>query len=152
MDTDIGALTVIFTEFYYWVTIALMFLIHVGFCMYEVAASRAKNTLHTLMKNTMVIPFVTVTFYLFGWWIYFAFPNGPFIFEGKVLVEATANAVPWSELMDTPRLADPVREPHLRRRARQAEHAGTAPAGAPRHRRERPLSQSAAVGRQPSRA
>jgi ammonium transporter, Amt family len=101
MDTDVGALIVIFTEFYYWVTIALMFLIHVGFCMYEVGASRAKNTLHTLMKNTMVIPFVTVTFYLFGWWIYFAFPNGPFIFEGKGLVEATANAVPWSELMGT---------------------------------------------------
>ena len=33
MDTDIGALIVIFTEFYYWVTIPLMVLIHVGFCM-----------------------------------------------------------------------------------------------------------------------
>ena len=28
-----------------------MFLIHVGFCMYEVGASRAKNMLHTLMKK-----------------------------------------------------------------------------------------------------
>jgi hypothetical protein len=31
MDTDIGALTTVFTEFYYWITVALMFLIHVGF-------------------------------------------------------------------------------------------------------------------------
>jgi Amt family ammonium transporter len=98
MDTDIGALTIIFTEFYYWLTVALMFLIHVGFCMYEVGASRQKNMMHTLMKNTMLIPLVTVTFYLFGWWIYFAFPNGPFIFEGKGLI-AAPNAVPWSELM-----------------------------------------------------
>ena len=70
-------LTVIFTEFYYWVTVVFMFLIHVGFCMYEVGASRRKNHLHTLMKNTMAIPLVTITFYFFGWWIYFAFINGP---------------------------------------------------------------------------
>jgi Amt family ammonium transporter len=66
MDTDIGALIVIFTEFYYWVTIPLMFLIHVGFCIYEVGACRAKNTMHKLIKNTMVIPSVTLTFFLFG--------------------------------------------------------------------------------------
>ena len=100
MDTDIGALTVIFTEFYYWLTIPLMFLIHVGFCLYEVGASRRKNTAHTLLKNVMLIPLVTITFYFFGWWIYFAFPNGPFIFAGKGLI-AAPNAVPWSELMGT---------------------------------------------------
>ena len=98
MDTDIGALTVTFTEFYYWVTVPLMFFIHIGFCMYEVGASRRKNHLHTLMKNTMVIPLVTITFYFFGWWIYFAFPNGPFLFGG--LVENTS-ALPWSEIMGT---------------------------------------------------
>lgn len=98
MDTDIGALTVVFTEFYYWLTVPLMFLIHVGFCLYEVGVSRHKNMMHTLLKNTMLIPLVTVTFYLFGWWIYFALPNGPFIFEGKGLVDAP-NAAPWSELM-----------------------------------------------------
>ena len=106
MDTDIGALTVIFSEFYYWVTIPLMFLIHVGFCMYEVGASRTKNMMHTLMKNTMLIPLVTITFFFFGWWIYFAFPNGPFIYQGQGLVEATSNAVPWSELMG-PHLGGP---------------------------------------------
>ena len=98
MDTDIGALTVIFTEFYYWITVPLMFLIHVGFCMYEVGASRRKNHLHTLMKNTMLIPLVTITFFFFGWWIYFAFPNGPGITGGIIQSD---NAVPWSQLMGT---------------------------------------------------
>jgi ammonia channel protein AmtB len=56
-----------------------MFLIHVGFCMYEVGVSRHKNHLHTLMKNTMVIPLVTVTWFFFGWWIYWAMINGPWI-------------------------------------------------------------------------
>ncbi len=31
MDTEFGALNVLFTEFYYWVTVVVMFLIHVGF-------------------------------------------------------------------------------------------------------------------------
>ena len=86
MDNELTALGIIFTEFYYWITVVIMFLIHVGFCMYEVGASRHKNHMHTLMKNTMVIPLVTVTFFLFGWWIYFAFPNGPWIIGD--LVEA----------------------------------------------------------------
>ena len=77
MTDQLGALTTIFTEFYYWVTVVLMFLIHVGFCMYEVGASRYKHHQHTLMKNTMLIPLVTVTWFLFGWWIYWAFPTGP---------------------------------------------------------------------------
>ena len=36
MEGNLNALTVVFTEFYYWVTIVMMFLIHVGFCVYEV--------------------------------------------------------------------------------------------------------------------
>jgi len=102
---QLDALVVIFTEFYYWLTVALMFLIHVGFCMYEVGVSRRKNMMHTLMKNTMLIPLVTITFFLFGWWIYFAFPNGPFIYEGLGLIDAP-NALPWSELMG-PHLGGP---------------------------------------------
>ena len=77
MDNELTALTTIFTEFYYWMTVVLMFLIHVGFCMYEVGASRYKHHQHTLMKNTLLIPLVTVTWFFFGWWIYWALPNGP---------------------------------------------------------------------------
>ena len=98
MDDQLGALTIIFTEVYYWITVVFMFFIHVGFCMYEVGASRRKNMMHTLMKNTMLIPLVTVTFFYFGWWIYFAFPNGPGIIGG--LIDAPW-ATPWSELMGT---------------------------------------------------
>ena len=79
MENELSALSTIFTEFYYWVTVVLMFLIHVGFCMYEVGVSRHKNHLHTLMKNTMLIPLVTVTWFFFGWWIYWAMVNGPWI-------------------------------------------------------------------------
>jgi ammonia channel protein AmtB len=96
MDNELTALVTIFTEFYYWLTVVLMFFIHIGFCMYEVSASRAKNHLHTLLKNTMLIPLVTITFFFFGWWIYFAFPNGPGITGG---IEAAPFAEPWSELM-----------------------------------------------------
>ena len=79
MTDELSALSVIFTEFYYWITVVLMFLIHVGFCMYEVGASRYKHHQHTLMKNTILIPLVTVTWFFFGWWIYWAFPTGPYI-------------------------------------------------------------------------
>ena len=47
MTDSIGSLTTIFTEFYYWVTVVLMFLIHVGFALYEVGVSRRRNHLHT---------------------------------------------------------------------------------------------------------
>jgi ammonia channel protein AmtB len=96
MSEESTALTIIFTEVYYWITVVFMFLIHVGFCMYEVGASRRKNMMHTLMKNTMLIPLVTVTFFYFGWWIYFGWTNGPFITGG---VNSAPWATPWSELM-----------------------------------------------------
>ena len=99
MVGNLDALTTVFTEFYYWVTVVFMFLIHVGFCMYEVGASRRKNHLHTLMKNIMIIPLVTVTFFFFGWWIYWAFPDFP-LFGGLDLESGAAN-LPWSENMAT---------------------------------------------------
>jgi ammonia channel protein AmtB len=81
-----------------------MFLIHIGFCMYEVGVSRHKNHMHTLMKNTMLIPLVTVTFFFFGWWIYWAFPNGPFLAavsnpSGGIDWASGAANTPWSENM-----------------------------------------------------
>ncbi len=88
MTDQLGALTTLFTEFYYWVTVVLMFLIHVGFCMYEVGASRYKHHQHTLMKNTMLIPLVTVTWFFFGWWIYWAFPTGPGL-APSIMTEST---------------------------------------------------------------
>ena len=105
MDNELTALSTIVTEFYYWVTVVFMFLIHVGFCMYEVGASRRKNHMHTLMKNTMLIPLVTITFFFFGWWIYWAFPNGPFITGG--IPEAAAANIGWAETM-APHMGDRI--------------------------------------------
>ena len=108
MDTDVGALTIVFTEFYYWITVALMFLIHVGFCMYEVGASRHRNHMHTLMKNSMLIPLVTITWFFFGWWIYWAFAGGPGITGGiGHPVDLASGYTPWSEGMG-PRLDDRI--------------------------------------------
>ena len=100
MGSNLDAITTVFTEFYYWLTVALMFLIHVGFCMYEVGASRRRNHLHTLMKNSMLIPLVTITFFFFGWWLYWALPNGPFITGGIEYEMAAANN-PTSDIMGT---------------------------------------------------
>lgn len=96
MNNDLSALTVIFTEFYYWVTVVMMFLIHVGFCLYEVGVAREKNKLNTLMKNAMLIPTITVAFFFVGWWIYFAFQNGPGITGG---LKSAPWSEPWNELM-----------------------------------------------------
>jgi ammonium transporter, Amt family len=98
MGDNLSAVTTVFTEFYYWVTVVFMFLIHIGFCMYEVGVSRRRNHIHTLMKNVMAIPLVTITFFFFGWYIYFAFPNGPGFTGGMT---AAPQAVPWSPLMAT---------------------------------------------------
>ena len=98
MDNELASLTVIFTEFYYWACVVLMFFIHVGFCLYEVGVSRRKNMMHTLMKNAMLIPIITVTFYFFGWWLYFAVQDGPGITGG---LKEAAWALPWNELMGT---------------------------------------------------
>ena len=100
MDGNLNALTTTFTEFYYWVTVVFMFLIHVGFCMYEVGASRRRNHLHTLIKNIMIIPLVTVTFFFFGWWIYWTFPSA-FPGIGGIDFAAGTPYTPWSENMGT---------------------------------------------------
>ena len=56
-------------QFYFW-TVVLMWLIHVGFMSYEAGISRRKNVMATAMKNILTIAAVTPTFYYFGWWIY----------------------------------------------------------------------------------
>jgi Amt family ammonium transporter len=104
MNDELASLSVIFTEFYYWVTVVFMFLIHVGLCLYEVGASRRKHHLATLIMKTMVPPLVTVTFFFFGWWIYFALPNGPGITGG--VIDAPW-ATGWSELM-APHMGGPA--------------------------------------------
>ena len=54
MENELSALSVIFTEFYYWVTVVIMFLIHVGFCLYEVGVAREKNKLNSADSSCRV--------------------------------------------------------------------------------------------------
>ncbi len=94
MTNFTDAFFVVFQETYFFLTVVIMWLIHVGFCMYEVGVSRRKNMLHTLSKNLMLIPIITFSFYFFGWWSYWGFaevPFGPF--------HDAPWALPWSTLM-----------------------------------------------------
>jgi len=68
--------------------------------MYEVGASRRRNHLHTLIKNIMIIRLVTVTFFFFGWWIYWTFPSA-FPGIGGIDFAAGTPYTPWSENMGT---------------------------------------------------
>ena len=63
-------------EFYYFFTVAILWLAHVGFMAYEGGASRRKNVMSTAMKNILTIAVVTPTFYFFGWYIYTCFGEG----------------------------------------------------------------------------
>jgi hypothetical protein len=43
MEDQLEGLTTLFTEFYYWVTVAVMFLIHAGFMLYEAGVRGART-------------------------------------------------------------------------------------------------------------
>lgn len=79
-------------EVFYWWCTAIMLMIHAGFLAYEMGASRSKKRLAAGIKNILAIALIIPAFYLFGWWIYNAFPNG------FVPIEAAA-ALPWSASM-----------------------------------------------------
>jgi ammonium transporter, Amt family len=66
----------ILAEQFYFFTVVIMWLIHVGFMAYEGGASRRKNIMSTAMKNILTIAVVTPTFYYFGWYIYGCFEHG----------------------------------------------------------------------------
>jgi ammonium transporter, Amt family len=70
--------SLVLLEVFYFFTVVVMWLIHVGFMAYEGGASRRKNLMSTAMKNILTIAVVTPSFYYFGWYIYGCFqPGGP---------------------------------------------------------------------------
>jgi len=90
-----------FAEAYYYLTIPLMILIHVGFLAYEMGASRNKNVLSSGVKNILAFAFMIPTFYFFGWWVYWGFPTGLTFSEGAAGISGAgyANAISlgWGE-------------------------------------------------------
>jgi Amt family ammonium transporter len=110
LQEQISLDSLILTEQFYFFTVVIMWLIHVGFMAYEGGASRRKNVMSTAMKNILTIAVVTPTFYYFGWYIYGCFQEGwpksghasPDVLEG--FCGATA---PWSAAMG-PNLQDHV--------------------------------------------
>ncbi len=96
-------------EMYYYLTIPLMVLIHVGFLAYEMGASRTKNVLASSIKNILAFAFLVPTFYYVGWFIYWAFPAGISMGVGPQEISGWAYAVgaanPAGEVMG-PKLDD----------------------------------------------
>ena len=86
-------------EAYYWWCTALMVIIHVGFLMYEVGATRMQNAVSSGVKNLLAFAFMIPTFWLFGWWIYLAFPGG------FVPIDLEGYGAPWNVSMG-PMLSD----------------------------------------------
>ncbi|MDQ3889279.1 MAG: ammonium transporter [Actinomycetota bacterium] len=66
----------VLAEQFYFFTVVVMWLIHVGFMAYEAGAARRKNIMSTALKNILTIAVVTPSFYYFGWWIYGCFQGG----------------------------------------------------------------------------
>ena len=76
LKTQIDLSSKILLETFYFWTVVVMWLIHVGFMAYEAGAARRKNIMSTAMKNILTIAVVTPTFYYFGWYIYGCFEEG----------------------------------------------------------------------------
>src|SRR5918992_6194013 len=68
--------SLVLLETFYFFTVVVMWLIHVGFMAYEGGAARRKNVMSTAMKNILTIAVVTPSFYYFGWYIYGCFQHG----------------------------------------------------------------------------
>ncbi len=87
-------------EQFYFFTVVLMWLIHVGFMTYETGVARRKNALATAMKNILTIAVVTPTMYYIGWWIYNCNqpgipPIGPN--SSDFTSVACQGGIPWSD-------------------------------------------------------
>jgi ammonium transporter, Amt family len=110
VEDKLGLDALVLTEQFYFFTVVVMWLIHVGFMAYEAGAARRKNIMSTAMKNILTIAVVTPTFYYFGWYMYGCFqPGGPAQgHAGPSEVPGFCGATaPWSDAMG-PNLQDHV--------------------------------------------
>ena len=63
VEDALSTMAAVNNEFFYWMSIALMMLIHAGFLAYEVGASRSKNVLATAMKNLLAFATIVASFF-----------------------------------------------------------------------------------------
>ena len=103
VEDAIASMAAVNNEFFYWMSIALMMLIHAGFLAYEIGASRSKNVLATAMKNLLAFATIIASFFFVGWFLYNAMPTGFIEFN-----DAAKAALPWSDNMG-PNTDDPAR-------------------------------------------
>lgn len=94
MDQDITALSMLFTELYYWLAVFFMMFIPAGFCIYSSAIVRKKNCNSAFMTQLMILPVLALPCFIFGWWVYFGFVHGP----GAGGFGSAPFAVAWNEL------------------------------------------------------
>src|SRR5919106_549435 len=107
--------SLVLLEVFYFFTVVVMWLIHVGFMAYEGGASRRKNVMSTAMKNILTIAVVTPSFYYVGWYIYGCFQEGwpkdghdsPTVEGLDILVGLCGNSAPWAAQMG-PNLQDHI--------------------------------------------
>jgi ammonia channel protein AmtB len=108
LEEQLNLTSGVLTEQFYFYTVVVMWLIHVGFMAYEGGYSRRKNIMSTAMKNILTIAVVTPTFYYFGWYIYGCFEEG-WPKSGHDSPDALPGfcglTAPWSEAMG-PNLQD----------------------------------------------
>ena len=101
LASKVAVTNTMFAEAYYYLSIALMMIIHAGFLAYEMGATRVKNVLSSGIKNILAFAFVIITFYLFGWWVYWAFPTGITLSAGAAgisgLEYANSIALAWGD-------------------------------------------------------
>ena len=107
----------VLAEQFYFFTVVIMWLIHVGFMAYEAGVARRKNIMATAMKNILTIAVVTPAFYYFGWWIYACLERGfvptdtsvgPISSAARTTSPAFCkSSLPWSDNMG-PNLADNI--------------------------------------------
>jgi ammonium transporter, Amt family len=102
VEDAIASMAAVNNEFFYWVSIALMMLIHAGFLAYEVGSSRSKNVLATAMKNLLAFATIVASFFFVGWFLYNAMPSGWIKMD-----DLAKAALPWSDNMG-PNIEDPV--------------------------------------------
>src|ERR671924_1092705 len=93
--------SLVLLEVFYFFTVVIMWLIHVGFMSYEAGVARRKNIMSTALKNILTIAVVTPTFYYFGWYIYGCFQHGGPLGQGHKgpteLPGFCGQTAPWSD-------------------------------------------------------